>query len=62
MLGVGLNFIPNSSESISTVGREVLGNPHLRQKIRFQINHILRTFPTVELTKKSGCTFGNGGI
>ena len=62
MLGVGLNFIPYSGESVSTVGREVLGDTHLRQKIRFQINHILRAFPTVKFTEKSGSTFGDGGI
>ena len=47
-LGVGFYFFAYSSQSVSSVGGEVLCDAHIGKKIRFHTNDILGSFIAVQ--------------
>ena len=52
-LGVGFYFFSYSSQSVSSVGGEVLGDTYISEEIGFQANNILWGFITVKFAKQT---------
>ena len=50
-LGVCLDLFPDSGESIPSVGREVLGDPHIGEKIGFEAKYILRSLSAIQVAE-----------